>query len=307
MIELFITPSKNIMNVVEEKTNLTIRELKEWLEKPNRKEDDYLSVISKIKIMIEEENIRKSIINQFEYLDIWYGDNFVYEMLIKETSSYRSNMVSNGYHTIFLSNILAEKYPNNPPKLSFDRVAYWLANCLIQKRFKESEILISIINNGLSTKFLNGGLNFKMAAWFIIEIINKGFENSINYSKFNYPKDMGVYQTALNSWNTKDMNLLDSIVSNLCDYHLLQASYGDISDNAGYDDPMFLQFSTTEWFVYAFEILTWLRVREKIGLNNPEKFTHPLMKLPLNQFPVEDIPFSKNELFEKIIRKLNSQ
>ncbi len=214
-------------------------------------------------------------------------------------------MVSNGYHAIYLAEILSEKYSNNPPSPTFDQASWWLANCIIQKKYKESEILINIINKGLNTRFLEGGLDFKMAAWFIIEMVNQGFENSIDYTQFNYPEDMGVYQIALNNWNTKDLDLVDSIVSQLCDYHLSQASYGDISDDAGYNDPMFLQFSTTRWFVYTFEILTWLRIREKAGLNNPEKFTHPLMHLPLNRLDVEEVRFPENELFEKIVRKLN--
>ncbi len=293
------------MNITEEKVNLTIRDLKEWIESPNRKEEDYFDVISEIKQMLEEEKIRKSIVNQFEYLDIWYSNNFVYEMLTTHTPSYRNEMSANGYQTIFISNILSEKYPNNPPKISFDQISWWLANCIIQEWYKESETLINIINKGLSSKFLKGGLDFKMAAWFIIKMVNQGFEISIDYTQFNYPEDMGVYQVALNNWNTTDLNLIDSIVSQLCDYHLSQASYGDISDDAGYNDPMFLQFSTTEWFVYAFEILTWLRIREKTGLSNPEKFTHPLMCLPLNRLDVENMSFPENELFEKIVRKLN--
>ena len=292
------------MNTTEEKVNLTIRELKEWFEKPNRKEKDYLGVISEIKKMSEEEKIRKSIVNQFEYLDIWYGNNFVYEMLTKEISSSKRDLITNGYYTLYISDILAEISPNNPPSPMFDKASWWLSNCLIQKWYKESKELVDIINKGLNTKFLKGGLNFKTAAWFIIELVNKCFDNIVDYTQFNYPEDMGVYQVAINNWNTKDLNLVDSIVSNLCNYHLLQASYGDVSESAGYNDPMFLQFSTTRWFVYAFEILTWLRVREKYGLKNPSLFTHPLMHLPLNQLSVEDMPFSENKLFNLIIKKL---
>jgi hypothetical protein len=294
------------MNTTEEKKALTIKELKEWLEKPNGKEKNYSNVILKIKTMSEEDIIRKSIVCQFEYLDVWYGSNFVYEMLTKEISSYRNDLVSNGYRTLFISDILADQYPNNPPHLLFEDVAWWLANCIIHKCYEEGEILANIINKGLSTKFLKGGPDFKMAAWFILQMVNKCFGNVIDYSKFNYPENMVVYREALDNWNTKDPGLLDSIVSNLCEYHLTQASYGDVSDNAGYNDPAFLQFSETSWFVYAFEILTWLRVREKTGLKNPEKFTHPLMNLPLNRLPVEKAEIHKNELFETIVKKLKS-
>ena len=294
------------MNATEEKIKVTIKDLKEWLEQQNRKEEAYFRRISEIEKMSDEETIRKSIINQFDYLDIWYENNFVYDMLVKGTSSFRYDLVSNGYYVMYLSNILSEMYPNNPPSPMFDEASWWLSNCIIQKCYKEAETLLNIINKGLTTKYLNGGRDFKMAAWFIIEIFNKCFDNSIDYTKFNYPEDMKVYQMVLNNWNTNDLNLVDSIVSSLCDYHLSQASYGDMSESAGRNDPMFLQFSMTSWFVYAFEILTWLRVREKVGLKNPEKFSHPLMNMPLNQLPVENMHISGNELFDKIVKKLNS-
>lgn len=71
---------------------------------------------------------------------------------------------------------------------------------------------------------------------------------------------------------------------------------------------MEVQFGQDNWFVYAFEILTWLSIREMIGLKNPEKFSHPLMHLELNKLTNESAPFPKNEvseLFEKVMERLN--
>ena len=289
----------------EKKISLTISDLKEWLEYPNRIEKAYLAVISEIESRAEETSIRKSIICEFDYLDNWYCHNFVYEMLTKGTSSYRNELVSNSYHVMMIAGIFAEKNPDNPPRLmSFEYIAWWLANCVIHKWHQESETLLKIINNGLHTKFLHGGPDFKMTAWFIIEMVAKGHKQGVDYKQFNYPKDMKVYQQALAHWDTDDMDFLDKMISTLCDYHLSQASYGSMANNAGLNDPAFLQFSTTVWFVYAFEILTWLRIREQAGLKNPENLTHPLMNIPLNKLPDDTISRPRNELFERILLRL---
>lgn len=294
------------MDSTEQKIKETIAELNEWLDKPTRKEEDYQKRIEEINEELKSEKLKKSIRLQFEYLDNWYSNNFVYELLTANHTNYKVDACANGYHNLVISDKLADIYPNNPPKLAFDKATYWIANCLSQKWYKESEILIEIINKGLDTKFLDGGWDIKIASWFILEIANNGFQKYIDLSVYNYPEDMGVYQKALNNWNTEDLALLDNIVSSLCDFHLNEASHGDLSDNAGKRDPMFLQFSSTKWFVYTFEILAWLSIREKTGLRNPEKFSHPLMNIELNKLAKENSSMPENELFEEVMSKLNS-
>lgn len=293
------------MNSTEQKVKETVAELKVWIDKPTRKEEDYQRRIDEINEELKSEKLKKSIRLQFEYLDNWYSDNFVYESLTTGYTTYKIDACANGYHILIISDKLSDLYPNNPPKLSFDKTAYWIANCLSQKWYKESEVIIEIVNKGLQTKFLDGGWDIKIASWFILEIANYGYQNSIDLSDFNYPDDMGVYQKALDNWDTTDLSLLDDIVSSLCDFHLNEASHGDISDNAGKRDPMFLQFSSTKWFVYAFEVLAWLSIREKNGLPNPEKFTHPLMNLELNKLVKGTSPLPQDELFDKVMAKLD--
>lgn len=294
------------MNSTDKKIKETIAELKEWLDKPTRKEEDYEKRITEINEELKSEKLRKSIRLQFEYLDNWYCNNFVYELLTTNYTTYKVDACANGYHNLIISNKLADLYLNNPPKPAFDKVVYWLASCLSQKWYKESEILIEIINKALDSKFLDGGWDIKTASWFILVIANNGFQKSVDFSGFNYPEHMGVYQKALDNWDTENLTLLDDIVSSLCEFHLNEASNGDLSDVAAKSDPMFFQFSSTRWFVYAFEILAWLSVREKRSLRNPEKFSHPLMNIELNKLAKESASMPINELFEEVMDKLNS-
>jgi hypothetical protein len=289
------------MNTTEQKVDETISELKQWLEKPDARDFYYNQAITKIEEKYKESKIPKSILISFSnLLDAWYSNNFVYELLTKEITALKADAASNGYNILLMAEAFAQQYPGNPPKLPFEKIAFWLANCISEKWYKEGEILIKIIDKGLETKFLDGGFEIKLTAWFIIEMVNKGYNISIDYSKYNYPENMGVYQEALDNWNTSDLNLVDSIVTKLCDYHLQQAAYGDG------ENTMHIQFNNDVEFVYAYEILTWLSIREKIGLKNPETFTHSLMGLELNKLPAQIISMPKNELFEKIFLKLKS-
>lgn len=290
----------------DKKVTKTISELKEWLDRPNADEDYTVYGINSIQENLNQIKIPKSIIVGFKSLDNWYSNNFVYELLTKQHTAYKLLASNNGLHAIIIADKLAQQYVNRPPSINFDKCTYWLSNCLTQKWYAESESVISIINNWLDSDCLKGGSDYKPASWFIIEVVNKGFGIDMNYQKYNYPEDMGVYQNALDNWDTVDLSLLDNIVSNLCEFHLNEASHGDLSDNAGKRDPMFLQFSSTKWFVYAFEILAWLSVRKKNGLINPEKFSHPLMNLELNKLSKESVPLPEDELFNKVMAKLNN-
>lgn len=292
------------MNPTEQKVKETIVALKEWLDHPSSKEDYTTYGIDKIRGKLNELKIPKSIINGFESLDNWYSNNFVYELLTKNTTTYRELVSANGLHNVLIANGFADKYVNNPPDMSFDKSTYWLANCLIQKWYNESESVLKIIDKWLNNDCLEGGLAYRTSSWFIITIANQGYGFNIDYSKYNYPKDIGVYQNALNNWNTTDLVFLDNIVSSLCEFHLNEASHGDLSDNAGKKDPIFLQFSSTKWFVYTFEILAWLSIREKTGLRNPEKFSHPLMNLELNKLSENITSVPENELFNLVMARL---
>jgi hypothetical protein len=288
------------MVIIEKKIQEAKDELKEWLEKPNRKEQNYFRHLNEIEEELKEVKIQKSIRLPFEYLDNWFSNNFVYELLCNGITEYKTAAINNEIYNLLIADKLSDQYPKRPPVLAFDRIGYWLANCLSQRRYAESETLLKIINKGLNSNFINGGEHYKSSTWFIIEIANKGYNIHTDYSKYNYPENMGVYQEALDNWNTNDLILLDNIVSKLCDYHLENATYGDDENS------MKIQFGQDNWFVYTFEILAWLSIREMIGLRNSEKFNHPLMNLELNKLTNEPTSFPKNELgelFERVMKR----
>lgn len=287
------------MDFTQNKVNEAKTELEEWINNPISKENLTTYGINKIEEKLQESFLPKSTLNGFEALDRWYSANFVYDMITNGQSSFRQDMTANGYHILMLADKFEQKYPQNPPYLLFDNVGFWLANSFILGWKERSKELIDIVNKNLFTRVLKGGLDFKPASWFIVDLINKAYDLIIQKTELNYPGNMGVYQKVLDHWNTDDLNIIDSLVTSLCDFHLENATYGDQENDAE------IQFGDSVWFVYTFEILTWLKAREIKGIVNPENFSHPLMQLPLNKLPENPLSVIDDALFNKVLQKLN--
>ena len=110
-----------------------------------------------------------------------------------------------------------------------------------------------------------------------------------------------MYQQVLDRWDTDDNNEVDKMVSELCDYHLTQATSGDGKN------VMNIQFSFIAEFVYAYEILAWLSLREMSKLQNPAALTHPLMHLPINRLPKAITPYQPTELYERVLSRVKEE
>ncbi len=284
---------------IDNKKQEAIKELEEWVNNPLSKEDYTIYGVDKIKDKLLESRIPKSILNGYESLSNWYLNNYVYESLTQERSNLRGITAMSGYEVLVIADKLASLYPSSPPILSFDKSTFWLANCLIQKWYIKGEELIGIINRSLFSEVLDGGWEEKKASWFIIMLGNKGFDIDIDFSKLNIPLDLGFYKVALDNWNTNDLEFLDTIISTLCDYHLENAHYGKQETTSD------IQFGDSAWFVFVFEILAFLSLREKKGLKNPVAFSHPLMKLELNKLPYDISEIKGSDLFLITLKKMS--
>lgn len=286
------------MTLTEQKVQEVISELKEWFNKPNAEDFYFKEPSNQIETILTESKMQKAVMVDLKTLSNWYGNKFIYRALAENDLSTEPVFFSSSYYVSVIANIFALGYPGNPPKLLFTDLAMFLSNCLQAKWYDRSHEIIDIINQGLSTKFLKGGLKYSKAAWFIVEIANKAFNITADYTSYNYPATLGVYQQALDKWNTTDLQELDIIVSEMCEYHLSQADFNE-------ETP--LEFSFVKEFVFTYEILAWLSVREKMGIKNPESLTHALMQLPVNKLPVQAIPFNSIKLFDNVLKKLKEE
>jgi hypothetical protein len=286
------------MSLTAQKVQEVVNELKDWFNKPNAENFHFNEPSNQIEIILAESKLQKAVVVDLKTLNNWYGNKFIYRALAENDLATEPVYFASSYYIAVVADIFALGYPGNPPKLLFTDVAMFLGNCLQAKWYDKSHEVIDIINKGLSTKFLKGGLNYAKAAWFIVEIADKAFNITADYTRFKYPDTLGIYQQALDKWNTTDLQELDKMVTEMCDEHLSQADCNE-------ETP--LEFSFVKEFVFTYEIQAWLSVREKMGLQNPEIFSHPLMQLPINKLPVQAIPFNNIESFEDILKKLKEE
>ena len=287
------------MSDTENKKQEVIKELDQWFAKPNCEEFYFEEPVKTIEGILSEDRIRKSVWLGFEQLEHWYKNNFVYKGLKEANVADQADAAAHGYFVIELTSLLAKYFPNNPPSLDFHKAAGYLANVSIQKWDTEAAKALGMILDGLDTKLLKGGQNYKTAAWFIVVVACKALNKNLLTGKYNYPPDMRVYQPVIDKWNTADAGEVDELVSALCDYHLEQATAGDGKN------VMNIQFSFTNEFVYAYEILSWLAIREMRGYKNPATYSHPLMQLTINQLPKTITPYKTTELYERVLVKIN--
>lgn len=286
------------MTSTAQKVQEVVSELKDWFNKPNAENFHFQEPSSQIEIVLTEPKVQKAVIVDLKILNNWYGNKFIYQVLAENDFSCQPVFFGSSYYIAVIADVFASGYPGNPPKIQFTDMAMFLGNCLQAKWYDKSHEIINIINKGLNTKFLKGGLNFAKAAWFIVEIANKAFSITTDYTGYNYPDTLGIYQHALDKWDTTDLYELDNIVAEMCEHHLNQADF---------NEEISFEFSFVKEFVFVYEILAWLSVREKMGIKNPENFTHPLMQLPINEMPVQPIVFNNIKSFEDVLKKLKEE
>ncbi len=91
----------------------------------------------------------------------------------------------------------------------------------------------------------------------------------------------------LKQWDTQDPTEIDRLVYLLAEHHLEQT-------RSAKSNTEYYPFENPDNWLYPYEILSWLRIRELKGLENPKTFTHPLMNTEIAQFFLTlDIPLKK--------------
>lgn len=76
------------------------------------------------------------------------------------------------------------------------------------------------------------------------------------------------YGTTITLGNENNVKVIDHVVYLLCEAHIELSREGE-----------FFAHPITKLFPY--EVLLWLKLREKSGLQNPHRYSHPMMRMPL--------------------------
>ena len=172
------------------------------------------------------------------------------------------------------------------PTLSQEGVALLLGiHCLTEAR----EDIVAT-----SVALLETEIPLKAPLWFLLSILSPESLDGIESETFKVP-----YAQVLSSWNTPDSILTEQHLSLLCEAHVVAMTE---------EDGMFSHPLTA---LFPYEILVWLKLRERAGLKNPKSFTHPLMHTPIAKMFLEikeplpkptELPYAK-ALLEKLKEK----
>lgn len=171
-----------------------------------------------------------------------------------------------------------------------------LATLLILGHFSETAEVTIITAPELHAPYLNGGLEYFPHAWFLLDLCCRwqGFE--LDTTGCDIPPDMYVYADVLNDWDTKDVERVQALVTAMAEHHMKEAK-----ENMGAEEMN--EFAGAEFWLFPYEILAWLKLRQHLGLPNPEHYEHPLMHLPQAQMPA-DTAFPDDPLLDKVVQKL---
>ncbi|AKU70487.1 hypothetical protein [Prevotella fusca] len=135
--------------------------------------------------------------------------------------------------------------------------------------------------------------------WFMLEVFCRWQGIKLDYSRLNYPEDMGVYAQELEHWDTDNQELLSRLVNELVDFHIAESDENEHKDHTP-------DFPSSDYFIYPVEILLWLNIRERMGLTEYIA-DNDLMKMPINNWHTQQVVVPVIGLVEQAKMKLQSE
>ena len=136
--------------------------------------------------------------------------------------------------------------------------------------------------------------------WFILHLYAQSGGPKFDTALYSYPPDMGPYTAVLKDWGTTDLTKVHDWVCAMADFHVLETR------NTADDE--IDEFDDEDVMLFPYEILCWLRLREWLGLPNPESFNHPLMQQPLARLPTPvPLAIPVTPLLDQVIAKFQQE
>lgn len=260
--------------------------------------------------LVDKES-RSSVALNLEYLTTWYHWNFINEFVTNSKLDYNTLTLST-YYALECNNweySLGKLVETYDEATSLTKSVKHLAQMLYLGQKERAVQYGNLLLKMLYGKQYDGGSPFPTHPWFMLELFCKWQGKELEQVGTRYPDSLGVYQDALNYWNTTDTKLLSDIVDVLTKFHISQSDedeQGTAEDENG--DGYDLEFTSADYFIFPVEILMWLSIRKDLGL--PDYTPSPdnkLMQMEINQLPKSPIAEPKDALIEKCKAKLKQE
>ncbi len=228
-------------------------------------------------------------------LSDWHLDNSVYQILhIKNSENAKREFTLSSmyaYVAIKKGDRSWGCLPSDEHEL-MDLVCMYMAQALICSWWSEADefakMMIESINYGQVAdkdgnpleRIIGCGEYDVYASWFILDLYCK--VHKLEYTQENawYPDNMTPYDEVIATWDTTDLSEVDRLTYNLSDIHLAHTKEGTSPND-------YYEFDTPLRWIFPYEIISWLRLREHQGLENPSEFSHPLMNTPIAKMFLE--------------------
>ena len=207
-------------------------------------------------------------------------------------------------------------YNERNPFIIMNKSTFMMSMILLTSSEKEFDSIGNLLIDSLNGDgcIIKRGYTKATLSWFVLKLYSLYAKKEITLNPLLQPKDTYGYSKVLENWDTTDINEITLYIDLLCEIHITQAQkdddiYLEIKDDP--DDLTYRELFLVSSYFLPYEVLTWLKLREKAGLKNPTEFSHPLMNTPIAKMFLElkeplpkptELPYAK-ELLEKLKEK----
>jgi hypothetical protein len=254
--------------------------------------------IQKIRSFIQDNEDDTSVSLAFDFISTWHHADFIFSFLKNRNAQYEKNAISTCYaiESNLWDYFLGKKYPAYDEAILFHISIKHMSQALLLGWDRLGISYGKLLLKMLYGKQYKGWHPVYKHPWFMLEIFCKWQNIRLDYTKLNYPEDMGIYQDVIDNWDTKDTDLLSRLVNRMVQFHIEQSDEYEYNNRTP-------DFSSSDYFIYAIEILLWLNIRERMELPDylPD---NELMKLPVNNWYTQKTEIPVIELIKSAKSKL---
>lgn len=278
-----------------------------------KKAEIFPSIEKRIDKIVLQEKIYGDEVLIFEELALFHIEYLLF--LSQKDSLEEKDIIhfqyTNSYTEIFINSIVGiDDCSEHVPSIWMKTAGLFLANIMINGNLKEIEYFIKLYIGSLEGKnsIFGYGHPKHHKAWFLIDLGLKYFDLTYNDNYAYLPEEYNEYISLLDNWNTIDISWVQQQIDLFCEKNLL-LSYASLENYVQQEeDGEVFELVDVKTFLYPYEILAWLKLRELKGLKNPKEFSHPLMNTPIAKMflelktPLEkpkELPYAK-ELITKL-------